>query len=131
MACLGRSALDKSHTSPDDGRKMTTLLIEPFAGMAGDMFLAALLDLFAPDPNAVIWWSNVFFTFFSNWHYSIEEREAIYATWIRKLSEKNRNAFLYGNDYNNFPIEGVRAAEYSTAYFASAENYLEPREFQR
>ena len=48
MAGLGGSALDKSHTSPDDGRKMTTLLIEPFAGMAGDMFLAALLDLGDP-----------------------------------------------------------------------------------
>jgi hypothetical protein len=77
--------------------------------------------------NSVIWWSNVFFTFYSNWFHSIDERRAIYERFIRSLAERSPNILMYGNDYNNIPVNSLRAAEYSSVYFQTDENYLEPR----
>ncbi len=78
-------------------------------------------------PNSVIWWSNVFFTFYSNWFHTIDQRRAIYERFIGGLSQQSPNTLIYGNDYNNVAVNAIRAAEYSKAYFATEENYLEPR----
>ena len=80
-------------------------------------------------PNSVIWWSNVFFTFYSNWFHSIDQQRAIYERFIRDLNERSPNTLVYGNDYNNIAVNAIRAAEYSKAYFATEENCLEPERF--
>lgn len=81
-------------------------------------------------PGSVIWWSNVFFTFYSNWYHRIEARRAIYEGFIRRLTERNGDVLIYGNDYNNIAISAIPAAEYSRVYFQSEENHLEPRKFR-
>ena len=78
-------------------------------------------------PNSVIWWSNVFFTFYSNWCYTIEERKIIYDRFIRGLTERDPGALIYGNDYNNIAINAVPAGEYAGVYFQTEDDYLEPR----
>jgi GNAT superfamily N-acetyltransferase len=78
-------------------------------------------------PNPVIWWTNVFFTFFSNWLHTIESRRRIYEGFIRRLTERNPDVLIYGSDYNNIAIKGVRAAQYSAVYFQADEDELEPR----
>ena len=78
-------------------------------------------------PSSVIWWSNVFFTFYSNWFHTIDRRRAIYERFIRGLTDRSPNTLIYGSDYNNIAVNAIRAADYSKAYFASDENCLEPR----
>jgi GNAT superfamily N-acetyltransferase len=87
-----------------------------------------LLDRMDDRPNSVIWWSNVFFTFYSNWFHRIEERRAIYEGFIRRLTRPD--VLIYGNDYNNIPINAVRAAEYANVYFQAEDDYLEPRKIR-
>lgn len=77
--------------------------------------------------SAVIWWSNVFFTFFSNWHYTARERQAIYDAWIRKLAARAPRARVYGNDFNNVPVAGVSVQDYARAYFGAGASELESR----
>lgn len=91
---------------------------------------STLIDTFDNRPNSVIWWSNVFFTFYSNWFLSIEERQAIYERFIRALAERSPELLIYGNDYNNLGITSVRAADYAEDYFQTEENYLEPRKIR-
>ena len=86
-----------------------------------------LLNQMDNRPNSVIWWSNVFFTFYSNWFHSIDERGAIYERFIRDLTQRSPNTFVYGNDYNNIAVNAIRAGDYAKAYFATEENCLEPR----
>jgi hypothetical protein len=86
-----------------------------------------LLDRVDAQPSSVIWWSNIFFTFFSNWFHRIEARRAIYESFIRRLFERNNEILIYGNDYNNIPQAAIPLGEYSSVYFQSDDNYLEPR----
>jgi ribosomal protein S18 acetylase RimI-like enzyme len=81
-------------------------------------------------PGSVIWWSNVFFTFYSNWFYTIDQRRAIYERFLRSLTERSPQILVYGNDYNNVPVNAIPAAEYSSVYFQTDENYLEPRKIR-
>ena len=78
-------------------------------------------------PNAVIWWSNVFFTIYSNWFHSIAERRAIYQGFIRRLTERSQDLLLYGNDSNNLPVTAVRVADYARVYLQAEDDALEPR----
>lgn len=86
-----------------------------------------LLAVMRDEPSSVIWWSNVFFTFYSNWFYRLNERRALYQTFVRGVTARNPGVLIYGVDYNNIPIKGVRAKEYSDAYFQVEDDCLEPR----
>ncbi len=78
-------------------------------------------------PNSVIWWSNVFFTFYSNWCYTIEERRAIYNRFLRSVAERSPETLIYGNDYNNIAVTAVPAGQYASVYFQTEDDCLEPR----
>ena len=60
----------------------------------------------------VIWWSNAFFTIYSNWLYTIAERRAMYTTWIERLAARSPNLWLYGADFMNMSVNHITAAEY-------------------
>lgn len=77
--------------------------------------------------TSVIWWSNVFSTFYSNWFHSIAERRVIYEKFIRQLLNRTPRIVIYGYDYHNILIAGVRACEYSRSYFMDGDQLLEPR----
>lgn len=79
----------------------------------------------------VIWWSNVFFTFYSNWFHSIAERRVIYERFLRRLTARSPDILVYGNDYNNIPVAGVPAGDYSRSYFMEEDDPLEPRRVSR
>lgn len=74
----------------------------------------------------VVWWSNAFFTVFSNWHYTLPERRAIYDAWVRGLADRNPDVVLYGFDYNNVGVNAIRAAEHAERYFRAGRDYLRP-----
>ncbi len=77
-------------------------------------------------PSDVIWWSNAFFTVFSNWFHTLPDRRTIYDVWTRGLSARNPWLHLYGFDYNNIAVNGVQAAEYAEEYFRDGRDYLNP-----
>jgi hypothetical protein len=76
--------------------------------------------------NDVIWWSNAFFTVFSNWFYTLDNRRAIYDVWVKGLAGRNPQLHLNGFDYNNSGVNHVQAAEYSEQYFLKGRDYLRP-----
>jgi hypothetical protein len=77
-------------------------------------------------PNDVIWWSNAFFTVFSNWFYTLSERRRIYDAWVAGLAACNPQLSLYGFDFNNIGVNGIRAKEYADRYFRKGRDYLNP-----
>ena len=87
---------------------------------------AKVLDRLGTGPNDVIWWSNAFFTVFSNWFYTIAERRAIYDAWVKGLAEQSPQCLLYGFDHNNIGVNGIRAEEYAGRYFRSEGDDLNP-----
>ena len=86
-----------------------------------------LLDRLDDRPNSAIWWSNVFFTFYSNWHYATVERRKIFEDFVRDLAKRSPRIFMYGNDCNNISVDGMTAGEYWHSYSQAAESELEPR----
>jgi hypothetical protein len=85
-----------------------------------------LLAAIDNQPNAAIWWSNAFFTIYSNWLYTADERKAIYDSWLTRLAERNPGIFLYGSDYNNINVNHIRIGEYLERYRVDGGNYLKP-----
>lgn len=85
-----------------------------------------LLARIDDEPASVIWWSNAFFTVYSNWFYTIDERRALYHRWIEGLAAKNPNIFPYGSDYNNISVNHTRAHDYASEFSRHGENYLNP-----
>ena len=81
--------------------------------------------------GAVIWFSNAFFTMFSNWHYPLGERRLAYECFIAGLAEANPELYLYGSDHNNTCVNFVRAAEYWREYRCVAGSELMPPKFNR
>jgi hypothetical protein len=77
-------------------------------------------------PNAAIWWSNAFFTIYSNWLYTADERKEIYDIWLTELVVCNPDIFIYGSDYNNINVNHVRAGAYLERYLIDGEDYLKP-----
>ena len=77
-------------------------------------------------PNAAIWWSNAFFTIYSNWLYTVDERKEIYDNWLAKLAERNPGILVYGSDYNNINVNHIRVGEYLERYLIHGDNYLKP-----
>jgi hypothetical protein len=87
---------------------------------------ASLLNAIDNRAGSAIWWSNAFFTIYSNWLYTAEERKALYDDWIARLAERNPDIFLYGSDYNNINVNHIRAGEYLEQYQVDSNNCLKP-----
>jgi hypothetical protein len=85
-----------------------------------------LLDRIRREKNAVIWWSNAFFTVFSNWLYTIDQRREIYLGWVREVAGRNPDLFLYGSDFNNISVNHVRAGAYLSRLTSEGYDYLNP-----
>lgn len=81
--------------------------------------------------GAVIWFSNAFFTMFSNWHYALGERRRSYERFIGALAEANPELYLYGSDHNNTCVNFVRAAEYWREYHRVDGSELRPPKLHR
>jgi hypothetical protein len=82
-------------------------------------------------PGAMIWWSNAFFTVYSNWLFTIDERKQLYDRWINGLAAKNPDIFLYGADYNNISVNHIQARPYLNLYAKFGDSYLNPYKLQR
>jgi hypothetical protein len=87
---------------------------------------APLFERIVAQPNAVIWWSNAFFTMYGNWFYTLDQRSRVYEDWIEQIARFNPDLFLFGSDYNNVNVNSVRAAEYWAAYRRAGSNCLVP-----
>jgi len=85
-----------------------------------------LIERIAPEPGAVIWWSNAFFTMFGNWFYGPEERRRSYQAWVDRLTAANPSIFLYGSDNDNTPVNFVRSADYRDARSRAGGNWRRP-----
>ena len=56
-----------------------------------------LLDQMQPEPNAIVWWSNAFFTMYGNWRCCVEDRQTSYERWIEQLARlHNPDLYLGG-----------------------------------
>jgi hypothetical protein len=86
-----------------------------------------LLERLAPDPGAVVWWSNAFFTMYSNWHYKWDERRGRYESWVSRLASRNPQILIYGSDHNNTNVNWIRAGEYWKQYGTLPGDELVPR----
>jgi len=90
-----------------------------------------LLARMRDEPAAVIWWSNAFFTVYSNWILDAGQRQAIYGRWIEALARRAPRLLLYGATSNNISVNFVRAAEYRDWYQDNAGDELEPGKLHR
>ena len=90
-----------------------------------------LLGRIAPDPGAVIWWSNAFFTMFGNWFYGVDERRRMYGAWIEALATANSSIYLYGSDDSNTPVNFVRSGDYRDHYSRPGGDSRRPRAIHR
>ena len=72
----------------------------------------SLVERIEPEPNAVIWWSNAFFSVWGNWLLDADERKRRYREWVEGLAERNPDLFLYGSDFSNSSVNDVQAADY-------------------
>jgi hypothetical protein len=78
-----------------------------------------LLERIRPEPRAAVWWSNAFFTIYSNWHFRIAERRLRYTRFINGLAAAAPEIFLYGADHLNSSVNATRARQYA-AHLADA-----------
>ncbi|MFZ0256588.1 MAG: hypothetical protein WAN46_13320 [Gammaproteobacteria bacterium] len=90
-----------------------------------------LLERIRDERDAVIWWSNAFFSVYSNWFYTARERQDIYRRWIEAVSARAPRLFLYGSDSNNISVNFIQAEEYWRWYRRGASNELQPRKRHR
>jgi hypothetical protein len=90
-----------------------------------------LLELVRAEPNAIIWWSNAFFTMYGNWFYTTNERQQAYRRWTRELAARNTDLFLLGSDDNNTCVNSIRAGEYWELYRHVEANCLRPHKLHR
>jgi hypothetical protein len=85
-----------------------------------------LLARVEPERDAVVWWSNAFFTVRGNWLYEADERRRLYERWIDGLAERNPELFLYGSDFCNSSVNDIRAREYLALLRDTSPNELVP-----
>ena len=83
------------------------------------------------ESSGVIWWSNAFFTMYGNWFHSPEKRRDAYQRFIEALSERNPELYVFGSDYNNINVNGLRAAEYCEQFRRIADDFLNPPKLHR
>jgi hypothetical protein len=93
----------------------------------GEPLLTHLRD----ERSALIWWSNAFFTIYSNWRLDARQRQEIYSRWIERLARRAPRLLLYGASSNNISVNAVRAAEYWQWYRENAGDELEPGRLHR
>jgi len=79
-----------------------------------------------PRPHDIVWWSNAFFTMYGNWYYSQRARQASYERWMAGLAAANGEALVYGSDYANASVNGLRAGDYWSRYRETKPGFLEP-----
>jgi hypothetical protein len=90
-----------------------------------------LLEHIGNQPGSVIWWSNAFCTIFSACRYTLEEKQKLYESWIRKLAAKAPEVLLYGSDHSNSPVNCISAAEYWRSYQQAGGDSLAERRLYR
>jgi hypothetical protein len=93
-----------------------------------------LLEHIRPVPNAVVWWSNAFFTIYSNWFFTIADRRERYLRFVSGLAVSAPALFLYGADHLNSSVNSIRADEYAARLAAAwndAGHELMPARFHR
>lgn len=71
-----------------------------------------LLQEIHDEQNAIIWWSNAFFSVHSNWLYSSAQRQGIYRRWIEALARKAPWLWIYGSDCHNQSVNCHTARRY-------------------
>jgi hypothetical protein len=89
--------------------------------------LAALRD----EPAAAIWWSNAFFSVYSNWHLEAAKRRSRYARWIEALAKASPRLYLYGASSDNVSVNAVQAADYRDWYRQHGGDELTPGHLHR
>lgn len=62
-------------------------------------------------PNSVIWWSNIFHTVNTHYTKTLPEIKKLYGNWLNTLNNVNPEMIVYGKDYLNENIEGLRVKE--------------------
>jgi len=72
-----------------------------------------LIEVIRDEDNSLIWWSNAFFSIFSNWCHTGKERSELYLNWVEKLARKAPHLLLYGSDCYNISVNFFPAAEYA------------------
>jgi len=92
---------------------------------------APLLSRLRDEESALIWWSNAFFTIYSNWKLDAGQRQEIYGRWIERLARRAPRLLLYGASSNNISVNAVRAADYWEWYRENAGDELEPGRLHR
>ena len=92
---------------------------------------APLLSRLRDEESALIWWSNAFFTIYSNWKLDAGRRQEIYGRWIERLARRAPRLLLYGASSNNISVNAVRAADYWEWYRENAGDELEPGRLHR
>jgi hypothetical protein len=90
-----------------------------------------LLEQVRSEPGAVIWWSNAFFTIYSNWFFTLAERRQRYLRFINGLAETAPCLFLYGADHMNSSVNSVRAEDYASLLEREAGDGLMPARIHR
>ena len=85
-----------------------------------------LLESVRKQPDSAIWWSNAFFTIYSNWLHTADERKRIYDNWLERLAGRNPDIYIYGSDYNNINVNHIRLGEYLARYRVECNSHLEP-----
>lgn len=88
-----------------------------------------LLDVVQREPNAILWWSNAFFTMYGNWLLSSEQRKAAYENWVAQLVGRNPELYLVGSDFNNTSVNGIRAGDYWEQFCGNPPSVYSPSRF--
>ncbi len=73
-----------------------------------------------------LWWSNAFFTVYSNWLYTYQDRKAMYENWIASLAASHPHCRINGADYNNTSVNGLTIQEYVEQYKNHTADELHP-----
>ncbi|MCG6863125.1 MAG: hypothetical protein LJE70_17905 [Chromatiaceae bacterium] len=81
-----------------------------------------LIETIKDEPNALIWWSNAFFSIYSNWRYSAAERQGIYLQWIENLARKAPQLWIYGSDCHNMSVNSYKVSQYLDWLRSALEN---------
>lgn len=90
-----------------------------------------LLEAIRDEPNAMIWWSNAFFTSYGNWHHRLAERKRLFETWIAELVAANPALYVTGADHINIDVNHVQVGRYWERYQELAPDPLDPRPFHK
>jgi hypothetical protein len=90
-----------------------------------------LLERMERRPDSVIWWSNAFFTVYSNWLHTAAERRRFYVAWVAALAERDPDIYLYGADSDNSSVNALQARAYAERLARAGSDELVPRRDHR